>query len=226
MISALAQSPGPAMEAMQQEWPEAESYNLLDDSLASDFARIGAITPAIYERFRLLADYAAASSDGASQTQGVLFTCSAFKPAIEAVKARLTIPVVTPNEGAFDEALALCRGRPGGGRIGLLLSFAGSAAPLADELQAMADAAGQPGPELIPAIAEGALEALQAGDTERHDMLAAKAVQDLPTVDAIMVGQFSLARAAPLVAASRAEPVLTTPHMAVRKLRRLVEARG
>jgi hypothetical protein len=31
-----------------------------------------------------------------------------------------------------------------------------------------------------------------------------------------------MARAMPLVAASRAEPVLTTPHAAVRKLRRLI----
>jgi len=39
----------------------------------------------------------------------------------------------------------------------------------------------------------------------------------------IVVGQFSMARAAPLVRAIRSEPVLTTPQMAVRKLRRLVE---
>lgn len=224
MISALAQSPGPAMEAMQHEWPQAKAYNLLDDSLASDFARIGAITPAIHERFRQLSDYAAASTDGVSPTRGILFTCSAFRPAIEAVKARLTIPVVTPNEGAFDEALELCKGRPDGGRIGLLLSFAGSAAPLTSEFHAMADAINQPRPGVIPVIAEGALEALQAGDAQAHDMLAARAVRDLPQVDAIIVGQFSLARVAPLVSAERAEPVLTTPHMAVRKLRRLVSA--
>lgn len=223
LISALAQSPGPAIAAMQDEWPDARAYNLIDDSLASDFAAIGEISPAIHDRFLTLGRYAAASNDGDAPTRGIMFTCSAFRPAIERVKADLSIPVITPNEGAFDEALALCRGRDGGGRIGLLLTFEGSVAPLTGEIQAMADAIGQPHPAIIPAVATGALEALQAGDGERHDQLSAVAAEALPPVDVVVIGQFSMARAAPMVRAMRTEPVLTTPHMAARKMRRLVE---
>jgi hypothetical protein len=223
LISALAQSPGPAMAAMREEWPEAAAHNLIDDSLASDFATIGEISPAIHDRFQTLGRYAAGSNDGRAQTTGILFTCSAFRPAIERVKADLSIPVVTPNEGAFDEALALCKGREGGGRIGLLLTFQGSVAPLEGEIHAMADAIGQERPVIVPAVATGALEALQAGDGEEHDRLSAEAAKALPPVDVIVVGQFSMARAAPLVRQMRSEPVLTTPQMAVRKLRRLVE---
>lgn len=226
LISALAQSPEPAMEAMAQEWPEADPYNLIDDSLASDFATIGQISPAIYERFLALGRYAATSSDGYSPTRGILFTCSAFRPAIERVKADLAIPVVTPNEGAFDEALLLCKGRHGGGRIGLLLTFAGSAAPLQGELHAMADIIGQERPAIIPAIAAGALEALQGGDTARHDVLSVQAAAALPPVDVIIIGQFSMARIATLVRELRSEHVLTTPQMAARKLRRLIESAG
>jgi len=224
LISALAQSPGPAMQAMREEWPQASAHNLIDDSLAGDYAALGEITPAIYERFLTLGRYAAASSDGVAPTRGILFTCSAFRPAIERVKADLTIPVITPNEGAFDEALAQCRGKPGGGRIGLLLTFEGSVAPLEGEIHAMADAIGQQRPIVLPAVATGALEALQANDAERHDALSAAAAETLPDVDVIVVGQFSMARAAPLIRARRHEPVLTTPQMAARKMRRLVEA--
>lgn len=223
LISALAQSPGPAMAAMREEWPQAVSHNLIDDSLAGDYAALGEITPAIYERFLTLGRYAAASSDGATSTQGILFTCSAFRPAIERVKADLAIPVITPNEGAFDEALVLCRGKEAGGRIGLLLTFQGSAAPLEGEIHAMADAIGQERPTILPAVAIGALEALQAGDGDRHDALSAAAAETLPAVDVIIIGQFSMARAAPMVRALRKEPILTTPQMAVRKMRRLVE---
>jgi len=223
LISALAQSPGPAMRAMREEWPQASAHNLIDDSLAGDYAALGEITPAIYERFLTLGRYAAASSDGVAPTRGILFTCSAFRPAIERVKVDLTIPVITPNEGAFDEALAQCRGKPGGGRIGLLLTFEGSVAPLAGEIHAMADAIGQQRPIVLPAVATGALEALQASDGERHDALSAAAAETLPDVDVIVVGQFSMARAAPLIRARRHEPVLTTPQMAARKMRRLVE---
>nr|WP_301287239.1 aspartate/glutamate racemase family protein [Sphingobium sp. OAS761] len=209
---------------MREEWPEAAAHNLIDDSLAGDFATIGEISPAIHERFLTLGRYAARTGDGRVPTSGILFTCSAFRPAIERVRADLAIPVITPNEGAFDEALALCRDREGGGRIGLLLTFQGSVAPLTGEIHAMADAIGQARPQILPAVAEGALEALQTGDADRHDRLSAQALNALPPVDVIVIGQFSMARAAPLVRAARDEPVLTTPHMAVRKMRRLVEA--
>lgn len=226
MISALAQSPGPAMAAMGEVWPDARYHNLIDDSLAADFAALGAITPAIHERFLALGRYAAAVSDGVKSPDGILFTCSAFRPAIDRVKADLAIPVVSPNEGAFDEALDICATAPGGGRIAVLLTFAGSLAPLTGEIAAIAQARGQAVPEIVGAVAEGALEALQAGDAQTHDRLAGEAAGTIPPVDVVVIGQFSMARALPLVAARRAEPVLTTPHAAVRKLRRLVEERA
>lgn len=242
LISALAQSPGPAMAAMGEEWPEASHHNLIDDSLASDLAALGGITPAIVERFVTLGRYAAGVSDGRQTPAGVMFTCSAFRPAIDRVKADLAIPVISPNEGAFEEALDLCAAPSpackaagggasgsgsgatfGSGRVALLLSFAGSLAPLTDELAAIAAQRGQPVPEIIGVVAEGALPALQAGDGAAHDRLIVAAAATLPPVDVIVIGQFSMARAAPLVAQIRPEPVLTTPHAAVRKLRRLVE---
>ena len=226
MISALAQSPGPAMAAMGEVWPDARYHNLIDDSLAADFAALGAITPAIHERFLALGRYAAAVSDGVKSPDGILFTCSAFRPAIDRVKADLAIPVVSPNEGAFDEALDICATAPGGGRIAVLLTFAGSLAPLTGEIAAIAQARRQAVPEIVGAVAEGALEALQAGDAQTHDRLAGEAAGTIPPVDVVVIGQFSMARALPLVAARRAEPVLTTPHAAVRKLRRLVEERA
>lgn len=226
MISALAQSPGPAMAAMGEVWPDARYHNLIDDSLAADFAALGAITPAIHERFLALGRYAAAVSDGVKSPDGILFTCSAFRPAIDRVKADLAIPVVSPNEGAFDEALDICATVPGGGRIAVLLTFAGSLAPLTGEIAAIAQARGQAVPEIVGAVAEGALEALQAGDAQTHDRLAGEAAGTIPPVDVVVIGQFSMARALPLVAARRAEPVLTTPHAAVRKLRWLVEERA
>jgi len=231
LISALAQSPEPAGAAMAEVWPEARRFNLLDESLSADYAALGAITPEIYERFLNLGRYAAAADDGRGPAAGILFTCSAFRPAIERVKADLSIPVVTPNEGAFDEALRLCAGRPGGGRVGVLLTFAGSVAPLTGELATMAEVIGQTCPQIVPAVATGALEALQAGDGARHDAMAAEAVAGLEPVDVIVIGQFSMARAAPavrerLAAAGRSEPVLTTPHMAAAKLKRLVGEAG
>ena len=222
LISALAESPGPAAAAVRELWPNAQFNNLLDDSLARDLAALGEITPSIYDRFLSLGRYAAAAHGG-EPTRGILFTCSAFGPAIDRVKADLSIPVLAPNEGAFDEALDLCREQPSGGRIGLLLTFAGSVKPLSDEMAAIARSRGQGCPSVISAVADGALPALQRGDTELHDRLITEAAAAMPPIDVLILGQFSMARAAPLVVAVRSEPVLTTPHAAVRKLKRLVE---
>jgi hypothetical protein len=223
LVSALAQSLGPAAAAMREQWPEATFNNLLDDSLARDLAEIGTISADIFDRFLTLGRYAAQAHGAGSATAGLLFTCSAFGPAIDRVKADLSIPVVAPNEGAFEEALDICGAAPGGGRVGLLLSCAGSVEPLSAEMRAMAEARGQAAPAILSAVAEGALEALQAGDGDRHDRLIAEAAVAMPPADVLVMGQFSMARAAQCVTARRPGPVLTTPHAAVRTLSRLVE---
>jgi Asp/Glu/hydantoin racemase len=75
----------------------------------------------------------------------------------------------------------------------------------------------------VPCLAEGALAALDAGDVATHDRLAAEASRALRgRCDVVLLGQFSLARAAPQVAEATALPVVTTPGSAVRRLKALL----
>ncbi|MBP0494277.1 aspartate/glutamate racemase family protein [Pararoseomonas indoligenes] len=201
LIHALRHSPPPVEEAFARLWPEAELMNLLDDSLSADLAREGALTPGMTDRFLALAHYARGTGATA-----ILFTCSAFGPCIEAVAAELApMPVLKPNEAMVAEAAAI------GGRIGLLASFAPTLASMPPEFP--------PGVTLVPRLADGALDALNRGDVEAHDRLAAETAKGLTDCDAIALAQFSLARAASLVAAATGKPVLTTPDSAVRALR-------
>jgi hypothetical protein len=64
------------------------------------------------------------------------------------------------------------------------------------------------------------MAAMDKGDLEGHDAAVARAAATLPDVDAVVLGQFSLARARDRVAAVTKRPVLTTPDSAVRELRR------
>lgn len=183
--------------------------NLLDDSLSADLARDGALTPAMHARFLTLARYAAGTG-----AQGVLFSCSAFGPCIEAAARDLSpIPVLKPNEAAIEEAVAASGP---GRRIGLLATFPGTLASMPAEFPA--------GVDLVPCLAEGALAALDAGDPATHDRLVAEAALRLSDCDVILLGQFSLARAAPLVAVATGRPVVTTPDSAVRRMRALLAA--
>jgi aspartate/glutamate racemase len=205
LIHALAHSPGPINAALARDWPEAERMNLLDDSLSADLARAGQLDDRMTQRFIALADYAAGTGADA-----ILFTCSAFGPCIEAVARRLApLPVLKPNEAMIDEAVALAAGAP----IGLLASFGPTLQTMPAEFP--------PTAVLHAALADGAMDALDAGDTATHDRLAGQAASRLAAQGCrvIALAQFSLARSRDAVAAATGLPVLTTPDSAVRRLR-------
>lgn len=209
LIHAMAPSIPPIVAAFKRLWPEATLMNLLDDSLAPDLARDGKLTPAMTERFLGLARYAQATG-----ADGILFTCSAFGPCIEACARELPIPVLKPNEAMIEEAVALTGPR---GRIGLMATFAPTLTSMPPEFAAVA-----PAVTLVPCLAEDALAALNAGSLEGHNAAAARAAAALADCDAIALAQFSLSQAAAAVADATGKPVLTTPDSAVRKLRRLL----
>lgn len=219
LIHALEESVAPARAAFRVHWPEARIFDLLDTSLAVDLAEAGRLDEAMMARFRTLADYAAGTAGAGGRTAGILFTCSAFAPAIDAVKRHLPIPVLRPNESAFEAAMAV------GDRIGIVVSFGPSALSLRTELLAMAAAAGRR-IEVTVAVAEGALAALKSGDGEGHDEQVAGTAEQLCGCDVVILGQFSMARAQPMLQPLLSVPVLTTPAAAVEALRRLTRPAG
>ncbi|NEJ18549.1 arylsulfatase, partial [Rhizobium leguminosarum] len=115
---------------------------------------------------------------------GILFTCSAFGPCIEAVAAEhAALPVLKPNEAMIDEAAG------GEGPLGLIATFKPTLRSMPAEFPA--------GVALETALAEGALAALDAGDGETHDALIARQAAKLAArgCTRIALAQFSMARA-------------------------------
>ena len=157
--------------------------NLLDDSLSADLARSGkGLDAAMHRRFETLAIYAEGTG-----AQAILFTCSAFGACIEAVATkRPHMPVLKPNEAMVADAVALAGAQ---GRIGLIASFAPTLASMPAEFPA--------GVDLRTALADGALDALNAGDGAQHDAMVVNAAMQLKEqgCTAIALAQFSMARA-------------------------------
>jgi Asp/Glu/hydantoin racemase len=207
LVHAVRVAMQPIEEAFRAGWPDAQRVNLLDDSLSVDRAVARELQPAMFARFRALTDYA--ETIGAA---GLLFTCSAFGPAIDAARAGRAFPVLKPNEAMFADALAR------GTRIGMLATFGPSIAPMEEEFCAMA-AALRPGATLRSVFVPDAMDALNAGDAERHDRLIAARASELADCDIVLLAQFSMACAAPAVAAAVRCPVLTSPRSAVDKLK-------
>jgi aspartate/glutamate racemase len=196
-------------------WPQARLHNILDDSLSVDRAHDGRLTEAMTQRFIDLSHYAVRCG-----CEALLFTCSAFGPAIEAAAARCGVPTFKPNEAMFDAALALAK-REAVLRIGLLATFEPSIASMAQELQACASQRG-----LRIAIEAGhvpeAMDDLQRGQAQLHHQKIAQAAAALPACDVIMLAQFSMAAAQPLAQRASNAPVLSSPDCAVTELRRKI----
>src|SRR5262245_39128730 len=152
LIHATPVSMEPIHAAFAASWPEARTVNILDDSLSEDRAESAELTDAMFERFAVLSRYAYESG-----AQAILFTCSAFGPAIERAAAGLPIPVLKPNEAMFEAALAC------GQRIGMLTTFAPSVAPLSAEFDEAA-ASLHPRPQLTTLVVPEAMQALRDGD--------------------------------------------------------------
>lgn len=203
----------PIAEAFRTGWPEAETVNLLDDSLSGDRARNAELTPEMIKRFVAFGRYA--HRIGAD---GILATCSAFGPAIEQLAREVPVPVLKPNEAMFRAAIR--KGR----KIGMLATFAPAVPTMTEEFaEFVAETGAEASLETI--IVNSAIERLRAGDAEAHNALVAASAPVLAGCDAIMLAHFSTSRAVGTVRARVAVPVLTAPGAAVERIRALVEGK-
>ena len=200
----------PIGRAFATRWPEAETVNLLDDSLSVDRAKDHDLTPRMFERFVELGGYAHRIGADA-----ILVTCSAFGPAIERMARELPVPVLKPNEAMFREAIG--RGR----KIGMLATFGPAVLTMTEEFEQFVAETGAAA-TLQTIVVEGAMDALRKGDAERHNALIAARAPELAGCDAIMLAHFSTSRALEAVTAKVKTPVLTAPDAAVDRIRAAV----
>ena len=206
LVHAVKVAIAPVEDAFRRHWPDAELSNLLDDSLSRDRNRQGALTPELSRRIASLAQYGIDAGANA-----VLYTCSAFGEAIEAVKRTQKVPVLRPNEAMLAEAL--CHGL----RIGMLATFAPTVPALEAELRGL-----DPRASIKSVCVPEAMTALDSGDKATHDRLLALAAPQLGTCDVVILAQFSMAGAREAVAKAISCPILTSPDSAVLRLRELL----
>ncbi len=200
----------PIRAAFVRQWPDAQTVNLLDDSLSVDRAAAPELNDDMILRFVELGRYARLSG-----ADGILVTCSAFGPAIDRLAADLPIPVLKPNEAMFRAAIGQ------GQKLGMLATFAPSVAPMTDEFNEFVIQSGSKA-TLRTIVVDHAMDKLRSGDVEAHNRLVAARSTELADCDAIMLAHFSTSQAAPLVAEAVAVPVLTAPDTAVKRMKQMV----
>jgi Asp/Glu/hydantoin racemase len=210
VIHALRASLAPVEEAFTEGWRESRVCNLMDDSLSVDRAAALDGEAQFIPRFLSLSRYCI--DNGAD---AILFACSAFNDAIDACKQSTGLPVLKPDEAMIEAALVR------GGRLAVVATFAPSIASLQTQIHTLAAARGA-SVDVEGVFVDGAMDALKAGKIDDHDEHIAKAAARIQGAGAILLAQFSMARAAPAVRALAGTTVLTSPASAVAKLKTLV----
>ena len=184
--------------------------SVLDDSLPTDLQQAGHITPQMFARFERLTQYCIEENADA-----VLFTCSAFGPAIEHITKTAKVPVLKPNEAMFDKAFEY------GLKVGMLASFLPAVAPMEAEFNESAKKIGS-NATIETVCVSAALDAAKVGNYKLHNQQLLNALPHFNNFDVLLLAHFSMAPAIDVIQRDISIPVLTSPHAAVERLKTLL----
>lgn len=187
------------MAAAAEILPGVRFTSIVDSSVIFDINADGGVTPATVRR--MLRYYENAAESGAT----VIFnTCSSVGDILPLGRQAVSVPIVQIDEAMADEAVA------GFDRIGVLATLPSTLHPTSRLLERKAAAAGR-AVQLTSVVAEGAYQALAAGDTQEHDRLIAESVGRLGRdAGVVVLAQASMARMRDRLAESASVPVLTS----------------
>lgn len=202
----------PTFAALAEELaPAADVFHIVDESLLGVTRRSGSLSAVT--RRRVLGYVESAAEAGADL---VVVTCSSIGPAVDASRSFVGVPVLRIDEPMADEAVRL------GTRVGVLATLRTTLEPTAELVERRGREAGRP-VEVVARVCDGAFEALQAGDRERHDELVREGLRQLAgEVDVVVLAQASMARVAE-TAPDVAVPVLSSPRLGVQRAVELLQ---
>lgn len=215
LVHAYRHSMPPIDDVFRSGWPEAETVNILDETLYSDVAPDGTLAPSVPARLRNLFEHCVLS--GAA---GIVFTGSSFGPAVDDARRGLSVPILKADEAMAEMAAAW------GSRI-LIICTAGRAIPIIKRnIEVAAGTTGEP-LQIAANCVAGAKDAISEGRIDDHDRLVAEAVEAAAGTgryDVIVIGQISMVPAVRLLSSAAVASSVTSPTASLAKLRSLVEA--
>jgi Asp/Glu/hydantoin racemase len=208
LIHALEESEEPIRESFQKIWPEAKLNEYSDFQLSVDRAN-GLDEASIRSRIIDLGQQAVND-----QVDAILYTCSAFGEAIEAAKSQFSLPILKPNESAFKKAIRAASD------VNILVTFEPSLNLLTNEFEIMSKGLDI---KIKGHLIDDALKLLKQEEVQAHNEKIIDAVKEIPVEETVILGQFSMARAADEIKINMPDHlVLNTPDAAVIELKELL----
>ncbi|MDQ4078001.1 MAG: aspartate/glutamate racemase family protein [Chloroflexota bacterium] len=194
--------------------PGCEVVNWVDDSILPQLAGNGADVGEVEDR---LVHYTRFAEEVGADV--VLHACSSVGEVVAKTQQAVSIPVVRIDEAMAEEAV----GR--GERIGVVATLETTLQPTLILLRRKAEEAGKE-VTLEPRLVDAAYQRLIAGDQAGHDEVLAEALEQLAQeVDVVVLAQASMARVLPRLPESQRERFLTSPQLAMARVKQVVENR-
>lgn len=212
LVHAVIPAIEPVKTAFGQLAPDIKVVNILDEGLLTEIERRGSITPGLVRR--LTQDVALAEDAGAEL---VLLTCTAYSPVVDEVQKQSDIPVLKIDELMVRDALGRAK------KIGLVATVPAGLNMQRQLIDQIATEMGRE-VELDAVLKPEAFQALSCGNREEHDRIVLEEVERLAeTNELVMLAQASMGHLASKVPASVSVPVLSSPTLAVQKVKELLD---
>jgi hypothetical protein len=209
LVGAATTAIPPAVDAFATEFPEATMWNVLDDRLIVEALEAGGLTQDLTERMSSLISYAL---DGGAN--GVLVTCCMYSPVADKIARAVSTPVHASDDAAFEAVIG-----SGYSQVLLLSSLPLALADAGDRFDEFLRAR-ELEVEVTGVVAESAFDKSVSGDDAALADALASAVRAADVrPDAVLLAQYSLARATDALAEAVGLPVIAGPLYAAAKMR-------
>jgi len=211
LVHAVIPAIEPLRSAFGELAPDVKLVNILDEGLVTEIDRRGSLTPGLVRRLTSLVTLAQEAG-----AELVLLSCTAYSPVADDVQKQSDIPVLKIDELMVREALGRAR------RIGLVATVP---AGLNMQRQLIDQIAAEMGREieLDAVLKPEAFQALAAGRRDEHDAVVLAEVERLAeTNELVMLAQASMGHLASQVPAGVKVPVLSSPTLAVSKVKEML----
>jgi Asp/Glu/hydantoin racemase len=204
-------SVAPAMDELARTVlpPDTVWWHVVDEILAKVGFLNNGLTPFLHRR---VADHALAAKEAGADV--LQLTCSSISPCADTARMSTTIPILKIDEPMVRDAVNRAQ------RIGIAATASTAGGPLTNQVRTYADSIGKR-VEVESLLCAEAYPHMLSGNLAEHDRIVRGHLEAMATRnDIILLAQVSMARVADsLPTDSRRVPILTSPRLAMERLR-------
>jgi len=193
------------LSAIISQYPFRQ-VSIIDDTIIGECVKAGKVTDLV--KNRLSKYYSAATHMGADI---ILNTCSSVGDIADEFAKESPVPLVRIDEAMAETAIN------NHNKIAVVATLNTTLDPTMRLIKAKAKEASKP-VEVISALAEGAFEALVAGNPQQHDEIIMRTVVSIKDIDCFVLAQASMMRMEEKLKDAAGIPVYSSPRLCLERL--------